>query len=88
VIELKAGPFKPTNAGQINFYLTSVDRLLKQPEDNPSIGIILCKEKNKITVEYALNNLRNPIGVSSFTTRFMEQLPKELKGKLSTIEEI
>lgn len=88
VIELKAGPFKATDAGQVNFYLTAVDRLLKQPEDNPTIGIILCKEKNKITVEYALHNLKNPIGVSSFTTKFMEQLPKELKGKLPTIEEI
>lgn len=88
VIELKAGPFKPADAGQINYYLTAVDRLLRQPEDNPTIGIILCKEKNKITVEYALNNLKNPIGVSSFTTKLMEQLPRELKGKLPTVEDI
>ncbi|OGN64662.1 MAG: hypothetical protein A3E80_02170 [Chlamydiae bacterium RIFCSPHIGHO2_12_FULL_49_9] len=88
VIELKAGPFKATDAGQVNFYLTAVDRLLKQPEDNPTIGIILCKEKNKITAEYALNNLKSPIGISSYTTQFMEQLPRELKGKLPTIAEI
>jgi len=88
VIELKAGPFKATDAGQVNFYLTAVDRLLKQPEDNPTIGIILCKEKNKITAEYALSNLKNPIGVSSYTVSFMEKLPKELKGKLPTIAEI
>lgn len=88
VIELKAGPFKPTDAGQVNFYLTAVDRLLKQPEDNPTIGIILCKEKNKITVEYALNNLKSPIGVSSYTTKFIEKLPKELKGRLPTVQEI
>lgn len=88
VIELKAGPFKATDVGQVNFYLTAVDRLLKQPEDNPTIGIILCKEKNKITAEYALNNLKSPIGVSSYMTQFMEQLPQELKGKLPTIAEI
>src|SRR3990167_5349955 len=88
VIELKAGPFKATDAGQVNFYLTAVDRLLKQPEDNPTIGIILCKEKNKITAEYALGNLKNPIGVSSYTVNLMEKLPKELKGKLPTIEEL
>lgn len=88
VIELKAGPFKATDAGQVNFYLTAVDRLLKQSDDNPTIGIILCKEKNKVTAEYALGNLRNPIGVSSYTVSLMEKLPKELKGKLPTIEEI
>ena len=65
-----------------------MDRLLKQPEDNPTIGIILCKEKNKITAEYALHNLKSPIGVSSYTAKFLEKLPKELKGKLPTIEEI
>lgn len=88
VIELKAGPFKATDAGQVNFYLTAVDRLLKQPEDNPTIGIILFKEKNKITAEYALSNLKSPIGVSSYTVNLVEKLPKELKGKLPTIEEI
>ncbi|MBI5273615.1 MAG: DUF1016 domain-containing protein [Chlamydiales bacterium] len=88
VIELKAGPFKATDVGQVSFYLTAVDRLLKQPEDNPTIGIILCKDKNKITAEYALSNLKSPIGVSSYTVNFMEKLPKELKGKLPTIEEI
>ena len=65
-----------------------MDRLLKQPEDNPTIGIILCKEKNKITAEYALSNLKSPIGVSSYTVNFIEKLPKEFKGKLPTIEEI
>ena len=85
---MKAGPFKATDAGQVNFYLTAVDRLLKQPEDNPTIGIILCKEKNKITAEYALGNLKSPIGVSSYTVNLVEKLPKELKGKLPTIEEI
>ena len=61
---------------------------MKQPDDNPTIGIILCKEKNKITAEYALGNLKNPIGVSSYTVSLMEKLPKELKGKLPTIQEI
>ena len=87
---MKAGSFKSADAGQINFYfyLSAVDKMLKQPEDNPTIGMILCKERNKITVEYALNNLKSPIGVSSYTTKFIEKLPKELKGKLPTIQEI
>lgn len=88
VIELKAGPFKPTDVGQVGFYLTAIDRLLKQPEDNPTIGIILCKEKNKITAEYAVSNFKSPIGVSSYTVKFLEELPKELKGKLPTVKEI
>lgn len=88
VIELKAGPFKAADAGQVNFYLTAIDRSLKQPEDNPTIGIILCKEKNRITAEYALNNLKSPIGVSSYQVQFMEKLPRELKGKLPTIAEL
>lgn len=88
VIELKAGPFKATDVGQVSFYLTAIDRLLKQPEDNPTIGIILCKEKNKITAEYAVSNFKSPIGVSSYKVNFIEKLPKELKGKLPTIEEI
>jgi len=88
VIELKAGPFKPTDAGQVNFYLAAVDKLLKQPGDNPTIGMILCKERNKITAEYALSNLKSPIGVSSYTANLVEKLPKELKGKLPSIEEI
>ncbi len=88
MIELKAGPFKAADAGQVNFYLTAIDRSLKQPEDNPTIGIILCKEKNRITAEYALNNLKSPIGVSSYQVQFMEKLPRELKGKLPTIAEL
>jgi predicted nuclease of restriction endonuclease-like (RecB) superfamily len=88
VIELKAGSFKAADVGQVSFYLTAVDRLIKQPEDNPTIGIILCKEKKKITAEYAVSNLKSPIGVSSYTVKFLEELPKELKGKLPTIEEI
>lgn len=88
VIELKTGPFKASDAGQVSYYLTAVDRLVKTPEDNPTIGIVLCKEKNKITVEYALSNLKSPIGVSSYTMKFIEKLPKELKGKLPSLEEI
>ena len=88
VIELKTGSFKATDAGQVSFYLTAVDRLLKQPEDHPTIGIILCKEKNKITVEYALSNLKSPIEVSSYTVNLLEKLPQELKGKLPTVAEI
>jgi len=88
VIELKAGSFKPADVGQVNFYLAAIDKLLKQPDDNPTIGLILCKEKNKITAEYALSNLKSPIGVSSYMVNLVEQLPQELEGKLPTIEEI
>jgi predicted nuclease of restriction endonuclease-like (RecB) superfamily len=88
VIELKAGPFKATDAGQVNFYLAAVDKLLKQPGDNPTIGIILCKERNKVTAEYALSNLKSPIGVSRYTVNFMEKLPKKFKDSLPTIAEL
>jgi predicted nuclease of restriction endonuclease-like (RecB) superfamily len=86
VIELKAGEYKPEYAGKLNFYLSAVDDLLKREHDNPSIGIILCKTKNKIKVEYSLRNLHKPIGVSEFM--LVESIPEELKRSLPTIEEI
>lgn len=60
-MELKTGEFKPEYAGKLNFYLSAVDDLLKQPEDNPSIGIILCRTKDKILAEYALRDMSKPI---------------------------
>jgi predicted nuclease of restriction endonuclease-like (RecB) superfamily len=86
VIELKTGKFKPEYAGKLNFYLSAVDNILKTRIDNPSIGIILCKEKNKLVAEYSLKDMTKPIGVSEY--KLLEQIPEELKGTLPTIEEI
>ena len=70
----------------MNFYLSAVDDMLRHAEDKPSIGLILCKTKNRIIAEYALRNTATPMGVSEF--RHLENLPEQLKGTLPTIEEI
>ena len=88
VIELKTTEFKPEHAGQLNFYLSAVDSILKQPQDNPTIGMLLCKTKDKLIVEYALRDIEKPIGVAEYETKILESLPDELKGKLPSIEEI
>ncbi len=88
VIELKATEFEADNVGQINMYLTAVDRLIKRPTDNPTIGLILCTEKDNIKAEYALQDVNKPIGVSCYTTQIVESLPKEFEGKLPSIQEI
>ena len=85
VIELKAVEFEPEFAGKLNFYLSAVDDLLKTEADQQTIGILLCKSKDKIEVEYALRDINKPIGVSEFT--FTEILPEELKAEIPTIEE-
>jgi predicted nuclease of restriction endonuclease-like (RecB) superfamily len=85
VIELKAGSFKPEYVGKLNFYMTAIDRQVKEPEDKKTIGIILCKTKNKVTAEYALSNIQNPMGVATYQTT--EALPEDLKGKLPDIKE-
>jgi len=85
VIDIKAVEFTPEFAGKMNFYLSAVDDLLKTEADQPSIGIILCKSKNKIEVEYALRGMSKPIGVSEFTVT--QALPAELKSTLPTVEE-
>jgi predicted nuclease of restriction endonuclease-like (RecB) superfamily len=86
VIDLKIGNFKPEYAGKMNFYLSAVDDLLKHPDDQPSVGIILCKTHNKVLVEYALRDTKKPIGVSEF--RLAGALPDDLKGALPTVEEL
>jgi len=86
VIDLKMGRFKPEYAGKMNFYLSAVDDLLRHPDDKPSIGLILCKAKNRIIAEYALRNTTTPMGISEF--KHLEKLPAQLKGTLPTIEEI
>jgi len=88
VVELKARAFDPRDAGQINFYLSAVDDTLRSEGDNPTIGLLLCKSKKKLTVEYALRRSASPIGVASYEVQIMEKLPKELKGSLPTVEEI
>lgn len=85
VIDLKTTPFEPEFAGKMNFYLSAVDDLLKTESDNQSIGILLCKSKESIEVEYALRGINKPIGVSEFT--FSEALPEELKSSIPTVEE-
>ncbi len=88
VIELKAVPFAPTFVGQLNLYLSAVDDLLRHPDDKPTIGLLLCRDKNRLIVEYALRDLNKPIGVAEWETRLVEQLPDNLKGSLPTVEEI
>lgn len=85
VIDLKVVEFEPEFAGKMNFYLSVVDDQIKSAEDQPSIGIILCKNKNKLEVEYALQGMSKPIGVSEFT--ITQSLPFELKSTLPTVEE-
>ncbi len=88
VVELKATDFKPEYTGQLNFYLSAVDDLLRYPDDKPSIGLLLCKTKDNITAEYALRGVNRPIGVAEYQTEILKKLPKELKSKLPTIEAI
>ena len=85
-IELKIGEFKPEFAGKMQFYLTVLDKQVKLEHENPSVGIIICKSKNKTIVEYALNNSEKPIGVSTY--RISNSLPKKLENLLPSPEEI
>ena len=87
VIDLKATAFKPEHAGKMNFYLSAVDDLLRHPDDKPSIGIILCKAKNKVVAEYALRDISKPVGISSYVTKLVESLPAEFQGSLPSPEE-
>lgn len=88
VIELKARPFKPEDAGQLNYYLSAVDDLLRVQGDNPTIGILLCKSRNKIKAEYAFRDIKKPMGVVEYETMLTKALPKELKSTLPTVKEI
>jgi len=86
VIELKGGKFKPEHLGQLGFYLTAVDAQIKHPQDGPTIGLLLCKSKNKVVAEYALRDNSQPIGVAEY--QLVESLPKELQTSLPSIEQI
>ena len=86
VIELKTGEFKPEYAGQLNFYLSAVDGILKKEQDNPSIGLLLCKSKNNVVAEYSLKDISKPIGVSEYKVTSI--LPDELEEQLPSVEDI
>lgn len=88
VVELKATDFKPEFAGKMNFYLSVVDDKMRHPDDKSSIGLLLCKGKNKVVAEYALRDINKPIGISQYEAKIIESLPDELKGSLPSIEEI
>jgi hypothetical protein len=86
VVELKVGPFEPEYAGKMNFYLAAVDDQLRREGDQPSIGLILCKERNRVVVEYAPRGTNQPIGVAAY--RLTETLPQTLRGALPSPEEL
>jgi predicted nuclease of restriction endonuclease-like (RecB) superfamily len=86
VIELKGGKFKPEHLGQLGFYLTAVDRQVKHEQDNPTIGLLLCKSKNKIVAEYALGDKTQPMGIAEY--KLLESLPPELQTSLPSIAQI
>lgn len=88
VLELKAREFDPRDAGQINFYLSAVDDLVRDSEDRQTIGLLLCKNKDNFIAEYALRDIKKPIGVAEYQVEITKKLPKELKSKLPTIKEI
>ncbi|MBL7076067.1 MAG: DUF1016 family protein [Kiritimatiellae bacterium] len=85
-IELKVGEFEPEFVGKMQFYLTALDRQVREKGEKPSIGIVLCKEKDRTIVEYALHTAKKPIGVATY--RIVKRLPKELKGELPGPAEI
>ena len=90
VVDLKMEAFKPEFAGKMNFYLSAVDDQLRHNDDQPSIGLLLCKERNqdRLIVEYALRDVKKPIGVAEWRTRLVESLPKKLQSSLPTVKQI
>ncbi len=85
-LELKKGKFKPEYAGKMNFYLNLLDDFVREPHENPSIGIILCSERDRFEVDYALRGLKNPVGVAEF--RLCKTLPAEFSDKLPNPKEL
>ena len=86
VIELKTGDFKPEYAGQLNFYISAVDGILKKDQDNPTIGLLLCKNKNNVVAEYSLKDISKPMGISEY--KIIQTLPEELASDLPSVEDI
>ena len=88
VIDLKAREFTPEAAGKMNFYLSAVDDRFRHPGDQPSIGLILCRSKNRVIAEYALRDMTKPIGVSGYVTKLVDSLPKALKGAVPSVADL
>ena len=88
VVELKAVSFDPAFVGQMNLYLSAMDDLMRHPDDAPTIGLLLCKDKDRLVVEYALRGFEKPMGVAQWETTLVDSLPDDLKGSLPTVEEI
>lgn len=85
VIDLKVGDFTPEAAGKMNFYLSAVDDRFRRSGDQPSIGLILCRNKNRVIAEYALRDMTKPIGVSGYVTKLVDSLPRSLKGSVPSV---
>lgn len=88
VIDLKNRAFRVEDAGKMNFYLSAVDAEMRQPEDKPSLGLLLCRSRNQLVAEYALRDVHKPIGVAEWTTQLTRALPTELQSSLPTVEQI
>lgn len=88
VIELKAVAFEPAFTGQLSFYLAAVDNQMRHPTDQPTIGLLLCRGKNRVEVEYALQGLKQPVGVANWETQLVRALPEDLKASLPSVEEL
>jgi predicted nuclease of restriction endonuclease-like (RecB) superfamily len=88
VIDLKIEAFKPEFAGKMNFYLSAIDTQMRHKDDQPTIGLLLCQENNRLTVEYALRDMKKPIGVAQWKTKLVDSLPKNLRSSLPTIEQL
>ena len=86
VVELKAREFLPIDVGQLNFYLSAVDDMLRKDGDNPTIGIILCQDKDKLIAEYALRDIDKPVGVSEY--KILQDIPEYLQKQLPKVEDI
>jgi predicted nuclease of restriction endonuclease-like (RecB) superfamily len=88
VIDLKMRKFTPEDAGKMNFYLSAIDSQMRHANDAPSIGLVLCKDRNRITAEYALRDIDKPIGIAEWQTRLVDSLPDSLRGRLPSIQQI
>lgn len=86
VVELKTGDFEPEYARKLNFYLKAVDEQLRGERDEPTIGMLLCKSRNRVVVQYALSDIQKPMGVSEY--QLTQALPDNLKSSLPSIEEL
>lgn len=87
-IELKAVPFEPAFTGQLSFYLAAIDDRWRHPSDGPTIGLLLCRGKDRLEVEYALRGLKQPVGVADWQAELVRRLPDDLRGSLPTVEEL